>query len=382
METASKLLGLGVCLVVALTVACSNQPGSPVSPSGVAGATVFDESEANPDGSLLKTNAPSLMSPVNNVRVDTLTPTLTTGHVTGKYASSSFSYEFELYDGSTRIATTTLPSSAGSSTSWTLPSSVTLGIDKQYSWRTRPVTAGVSGLVTGPWSPMGTFLSLDEPASFNNATGLYDTLFDGKTIGTRVGPTTFIPGVGIRLDDFSSYVQYTLPQTLTAGEFSIIVTNIGWNTEGGKTKIMAMADSAADITTSEYRATYEKRGDPAGVIAWRFRYGGGRQIDTEGAERVQLAESQLNDRGTYLWRVTWGNGVHCLEIFRFSNGQVQGGNYSSCKGYSGTYRPTPHNIFLGSPSGRAGVTDASVPGIIIRRVWVSATPRPLYANRN
>lgn len=381
MGTVSKLLGLGLCLVVSLTTACSNQPGNPVSPSSVAGGTAFDESEANPDGSLLKTNAPSLLSPINSVRLDTLTPTLTTGHVAGKYASASFSYEFELYDGSTLIAATTLPASAGSTTSWTLPSTVTLGIDKPYSWRTRSVTAGVSGLVTGPWSAVGTFLSLDEPASFNNATGLYDTLFDGNTIGTRVGPTTFIPGVGLRLDDLSSHVVYRLPRTLSSGQFSAIVTNIGWNTEGGKTKLISMSDGSADITTSEYRVTFEKRGNPPGTIAWRFNYGGDERVDTVGAERRQLSQSALNNGGTYLLGVIWRPGRVDFEIYRFENGRIGENIYSFGKSFTGTYTPGNHYVYLGAPSGRGGLDDATVPGIIFRRVWVSESPRPLYANR-
>jgi hypothetical protein len=349
-----------------------------VSPSGVAGGTAFDESEANPDGSLLKATAPTVQSPINNIRVDTLTPTLTIGNATGKYVELIFTYEFELYDAATRIANPApLPAGSGNTTSWTIPSSITLATDRQYSWRARAVSAGVEG----PWSAMGTFLSLDEPASFNNATGLYDTLFDGKTIGTRVGPTTFIPDVGLRLDNFSSHVVYRLPQTLTAGEFSILVSNIGWNTDGGKTKIMAMSDGSGDITTSEYRATFEKRGNPAGVIAWRFRYGGGEQVDTEGAERRQLSESVLNDRGTYLWRVMWRPGRIDLEIFRFENGQVGGRIYASGKSFTGSYAPPQHYIYLGAPSGRGGLDDATVPGIIIRRVWASGSSRPVYANR-
>lgn len=379
--TAGKLLGLGLCLAVSLTIACSNQPGNPVSPSAVAGGSLFDLSEANPDGSLLKTDAPGLQSPINNVRVDTLTPTLTTGNVAGKYVSAAFSYEFELYDGDTRIANITIPAGPGDSTSWTIPSTVTLGTDKQYSWRTRAVTAGVSGFVTGPWSSLGTFLSLDEPASFNDATGLYDTLFDGKTIGTRFGPTTYLPGVGLRLDDFSSYVAYRLPRTLVSGEFSTIITNIGWNTEGGKTKLISMSDGSADITTSQYRVTFEKRGDPPGTIAWRFNYGGDERVDTVGAERRQLSPSVLNEQGTYLVRIAWRPGRVDFEIYRFENGQIGEAIYSFGKSFTGSYQPPNHYIYLGAPQGRGGAIDATVPGIIIRRVWVSGSPRPAYANR-
>jgi hypothetical protein len=35
-------------------------------------------------------------------------------------------------------------------------------------------------------------------------------------------------------------------------------------------------------------------------------------------------------------------------------------------------------IHLGSPVGRAGPIDASVPGTIYKNVWVSASPRPNF----
>ena len=65
---------------------------------------------------------------------------------------------------------------------------------------------------------------------------LYDPLINGKTVGTPSGPVTFVPGVGLRLEAQASYVAYQLPQTLTEGEFSIIVTDMDENTDGDKTK--------------------------------------------------------------------------------------------------------------------------------------------------
>jgi len=58
----------------------------------------------------------------------------------------------------------------------------------------------------------------------------------------RVGPVTFIPGVGAKLESLSSYIEYRLGSTVTGGEFSMLMTNMIFNTEGAKTKVMAMSE--------------------------------------------------------------------------------------------------------------------------------------------
>ncbi len=52
-----------------------------------------------------------------------------------------------------------------------------------------------------------------------------------------------------------------------------------FNTEGNKTKVMAMTEGDSDITTNDRRFTIEKRGNPAGAVAWRVRTSND-QIDT------------------------------------------------------------------------------------------------------
>ena len=48
---------------------------------------------------------------------------------------------------------------------------------------------------------------------------------------------------------------------------------------------------------------------------------------------------------------------------------------------SGVYDPSPHIVYLGSPETRSGPDSQSVPGIILRQVWVSRNPRPAFANK-
>ena len=154
------------------------------------------------------------------------------------------------------------------------------------------------------------------------------------------------------------------------------VDGIQNNSPGDKTKIMSMYDGNGDITTSDYRATIEKR--DAGIIAWRFIAGetdSEAQIETVGQERVGI---NFNPGQTYLWRSTWGNHFFRVEIF---NGSTTADRiYEFGKPYEGTYDPTPHVAFVGSPIGRGGPGDASVVGATWRNVYLGNAGRPRPAS--
>jgi hypothetical protein len=179
----------------------------------------------------------------------------------------------------------------------------------------------------------------------------------------------FIKGVGVKLHDHFSHIRYRLPQTLSAGEFSLIITNVPTNTEGTKTKVFAMSEGLADIVTNDRRFTVEKRGDPAGVIAWRFITHDD-QIDTVGAQRVKR---EFDPAQAYLWTATW-NGRFNLSIQR--GGSTGPYIYDFGKPYAGMYEAQPHYAFIGAPVGRTGADGATVPGMIVRNVWISPRPRP------
>jgi hypothetical protein len=55
--------------------------------------------------------------------------------------------------------------------------------------------------------------------------------------------------------------------------------------------------------------------------------------------------------------------------------------YSFGKSYCGTYNPDPHMVYAGGPTGRAGPDSGSVPGMIVKQLWMSSRPRPAFANR-
>ena len=120
--------------------------------------------------------------------------------------------------------------------------------------------------------------------------------------------------------------------------------------------------------TDDRRMTVEKRGDPEGIVAWRF-ISHEDQIDTEGAEREFVAF----DAGLpYLWSATW-DGFFNVRIQR---GGAKGHVYNKGKHYEGAYDPDPQWAYIGAPLGRTGPDGATVPGMIVRHVWISSRPRP------
>jgi len=359
----SKFVACASAALLAFAVACSQNSDSPVSPSAAQpGAT-----EAAPDGSTLKVTAPVPVSPINNAQPDG-SLVLIAQKAQGKFAGVTPSYEFEIFRGTTRVYTSGVTGGAGSGPD-NVAHSVTTGLefDEQYTWRVRAVLGGA----VGPWSSSATFRA---PAGgFIRGNEVFDPLTNGRTVGEPIGNVTFIPGVGVRLNDFHSHIRYRLPQTLTQGEFSLIVTGVATNTEGGKTKVFAMGEGLADIVVNDRRMTVEKRGDPPGIVAWRFITRDD-QVDTEGAEREFV---DFDERESYLWTATW-NGVFSVRIQRGgSNGPTI---YLKGKPYDGVYDPDPHYAFIGAPIGRTGPEGATVPGMIVRNVWISPRPRPANLN--
>jgi hypothetical protein len=104
-------------------------------------------------------------------------------------------------------------------------------------------------------------------------------------------------------------------------------------------------------------------------VAWRM-ISHGNQIDTEGADRQFVT---FHESLPYLWTAIW-NGRLTIRV------QEGGGGgrvvYEKSKGYLGAYDPDPHYAFIGAPVGRSGPEAATVPGMIVRQVWLSSRPRP------
>lgn len=358
-----------VAAAVSLSVACSSSPQSaPASPT----ASTPVSSDANADGSTLKVAKPTPQSPVNGQQPQVLEVVLTLANSAAKFANGlSASYRFQIFNAAGVLAYEAANVAAGGSGVTSHTVTVTLEGEQPYTWRARAELGGDAG----PWSDSANFVA---PATTGYLRGpeLYDPLINGKTVGSLNGPLTFIPGVGLKFESQLSYVAYVLPQTLTQGEFSLLVTGMPANTDGDKTKLFAMGRGFDDIVTNARRMTVEKRGDPAGIIAWRFITRED-QVDTEGAER-EFYDFKANQ--TYFWQATWRNNFFNLLV---REGGVDGRQiYSKGKSWKGReYEPDPHVIYLGAPVGRSGESGASVDQAIIRQVWVSGRPRPAFANR-
>jgi hypothetical protein len=359
----SSALGLGI--------ACSKSSPDLTSPSAVrpGAAGVAD------DGSTLKVSAPVPQSPVNNQEITTGNDiTLVVTNASAAFGvQAALSYRFEVYSASGNRVYSSSPIAGGSAgtTSHLLSDSVALEGEQRYTWRARAEFEGESG----PWSVAASFIA-PNTTGYIRGNELYDPLINGKTIGQIHGPVTFIPGVGAKLESQLSYISYQLGQTLTEGEFSILITGMPTNTEGDKTKLFAMGEGYSDIVTNDRRMTVEKRGNPAGVVAWRFLTHDAR-TETEGAERRVV---NFNENLHYFWQATWRSNRFNLLI---NEGGVSGRTiYNFGKGFEGrAYDPDPHVIYIGAPVGRSGPTAASVDHVIIRQVWVSGRPRPGFANR-
>jgi hypothetical protein len=366
MTRIAKFGAVAVC-TLAVAVGCNKKAATPSSPSAAEQATT----EANPDGSTLKATVPTPQSPINGVRLTALQPVvLVIGNSTTPYLAVPLTYRFEVTNAAGAVVEDVVVAGGAGSTSHTVTN--TLDSEAPYQWRVRPEYQGTAG----PWSARAAFISPPSEGYLKGAE-LYDPLMNGKTIGTIVGPVTFIPGVGVKLESFGSRIVYELPEPLEDGELSALVTNVATNTEGGKTKIFSMAQGYGDLTVNVRRMTVEKRGDsPTGGIAFRFLPSDGEGVDTIGAERVVR---QFDPGQVYFWEADWRDGFFRVRI---NEGGVTGRNiYDFGKRYGGFYRPEPHVIYLGGGPARGGLESQTVPGMVIRQVWVSQRARPDFANK-
>jgi len=328
------------------------------------------------DGTTLKASVPTPVSPLNGVKIDLgQTPTLVINNSTLAFVPSASSsiqltYRFRIFNAAgATIVNTVIPSGSGTTTSY--PVTAPLDGEQVYTWDVR---AEYSGTFTAYSTRSTSRFEMPASTGFIKANEIYDPLINGKTVGITHGGVTWMGAQGIKLEDFTSYIHYELPQTLFEGEFSMIIGNIKSFMSGGKTKVFAMSKGFDDLITNEYRMTVEKRG--GGEIAWRF-IARDDQIDTEGAEREYLEMDRAHE---YLWRATWRANHLQVDIYDApNNGRLI---YSKGKNWKGRgYEPSPHIIFVGAPIGRSGADAATVPGMVVRQVYVGPNSRPATANQ-
>jgi hypothetical protein len=354
---------------IAVAIACGKHSATPSTPS----ATSLTSSNAAADGSTLKATAPTLQSPIKGIKLEPGSSiVLVVGNASPKFAQSTpLSYRFQMFDaGGAQVYNSPLVA-AGPSGTTSHVVTATLDGEKTYSWQARVEYQGAAG----PWSGRESFISPVNDGYIKDGE-IYDPLTNGKTVGEIHGPVTFIPGVGVQFQTWDAYISYQLPNTLLEGSYSLFVTNMPANTKGQKQKVMGMAQGYDEFIENDRRVSVEKRGDPPGVIAWRFLTHDDR-IETEGAERVAypFLKEQL-----YFYNIDWHNNHFQVTI---NEGGVNGKNvYDYGKNWHGRpYDPNPHVIYVGAPVGRSGSASATIENTVYRQIWVSSRPRPAFANK-
>ncbi len=318
--------------------------------------------------------APLPLTPSDGEQSSTLKPTLTVQNGTSDQQSGARTYEFQISDKSdfstVAASKTGIVESADGKTSFTPDQD--LQPTTRYYWRARLT----QGTVTSEWSATRKFNS--KLVGFIRGGELYDPLIHGETVGDRVGSTDFIAGKGLRLNSSSSYVRYLLPQTISAGEFSMEVEGLQANGPGNKSKVFGMQEGQDDFITNRYRIDAQYRGmsgAPPNCIQWRAMFGSdGEKLEPDTAVRF-ASVFMLNPARAYYWRGTWNNSGFRLEV-------LDGGLTGSTMYNQGvtdervSYNPNPHYAYLGAPAGRSGAESASIPGAIYRNIWIGNRARP------
>lgn len=146
-------------LLAAGVAACSQSPGSLVSPSAVAGPALADTAPA----ATLKVSPPIPVSPVGGVTIEGRKPTFIFQNAAGKFvAPDQGVYEVELYGpGETLIARHGVPGDPGGGTSIAHPED--LAWETTFTWRVRLTLAGAAS----EWSAPASFRTPDEPKAGN-----------------------------------------------------------------------------------------------------------------------------------------------------------------------------------------------------------------------
>ena len=356
----------GVCALIVVASACGGSSKTPTGPTPVV----------NP-----KLTAPTPDSPADGEQLATLRPTLTVRNGVSDQPGAR-TYEFQISDTSEFASATTqqivtffsslnktgIPEDASGKTSFTPDAD--LQPTTRFFWRARMV----QGSTTSEWSPVAKFKS--KLVGFLRAGELYDPLIHGETVGVIVGDATFIPGKGLKLNSAGSYVKYLLPETVTAGEFSMEVEGLRANAPGNKTKVYGMQQGQDDFITNDYRVDIQYRGSdgvPPNCIQWRALFGSD-DFKYEPSTAQRFASVFLLDPNrTYFWKSTWGGEFRTT----VQDGGIDGSTlYDIGLPVSETYRPNPHYAYLGAPSGRSGIESASIAGAIYRNVWLGRQPRP------
>jgi hypothetical protein len=375
--TTFRLIRVPVLLISIFAIACGS--GSSPTRQVPVGPTAPSPTPSG-SGSVTLT-APVPVAPVNGDQLATLRPTLTVQNGTSSSQSGTRTYEFQVSDRTdfslgASLATsflvavnqTGVPEGNGR-TSFTVPSD--LQPTTRMYWRARVV----QGTTNSDWTSPAMFRT--KLVGYNRPNELYDPLVHSETIGQIFGAVTFVSGKGAQLNDQTSYIRYQLANTLTSGEFSVLVEGLAPGAAGSKFKIFSMQSGTGNLIANSYMSNVQYRGaidgNPDNSISFKALYGSfadNRKFEPNSSNRVPRS---LDPSRAYFWKWTWGSEVRLLVQEGIGGATV----YNYGVGTAGTYAPSPHYAYLGAnTAGQVPFEEGSRPGAVIRQVWISDKPRP------
>jgi hypothetical protein len=324
--------------LVAFVFGCSeSKPLTPTTPTPPATTPA--------DGTTLKVTAPSLVSPVNDFRLENFTaPALNASGVQSTQgASVTPQYRFQLLSESGAV----LQESVRSATTWT--PTVQLGYDTKYLWQVR---AELDGDI-GPWSPRGSFVSAR--GSFFRGQEVLDLLTTGQTVGRQYGGR-FVAG-GWQATSNQDGIDYNIP-TCSACTVEWDVTAFG-KKEGAQVmkdlKWLAMGDGTTwsnfgAFRNHDWKMHLEQRGDGDGTgmkLIWRNGDAGdGDPGDHD--TKIMSTGIQWRQDGVFHFTVTWHPGGYSVSVGEIQNGQLVGNRVWFSGGFTRPYAPPNHRISLGT----------------------------------
>ena len=155
-------------LAALLASACSTSSTGtmPLAPSSSSGSA--NDAAGGIGGSSLKAGAPIAVSPLNNVTVSSLLPTLVASGGALTYGTGAVQYRFRVLDA---LGTITADSGLVTGASWTVPTPLTP--TSKYTWMARSEFRGLNG----PWSLSGSFTT---PVAPGNDYGAWESTCAGR----------------------------------------------------------------------------------------------------------------------------------------------------------------------------------------------------------
>ena len=316
---------------------------------------------------------PGIEGPSHDLQADSTRPQLIIRNSAGTGSGRSYEVQVGTTTAFTSIAwTKTVPEDSSGRTIVNVDQD--LAAQTPYAWRARLVVGGQ----TSEWSVAGSFRT--GALGFNRPGELFDALTSGTTVGTPVGSVTFIPGRGARLDNQNSYIRYALPETVSAGEFSMYVEGINANGPTHKLKIFSMSDGPGDFIASRWEAAAHYRGitgNPDNAITLKVVWGTEAIILEPDLPMRNASVVNLSAANTYYWQGTWGANFFRLVVRNTGpSGSVIYDRTFNAPANAGLYAPSPHYAYVGANSGQFGSDAGSWPGMIVRDVWLGRTTRP------